>query len=32
VTGPAAAGAALGRSVARHLLDQQGGAALLDGG
>ena len=32
VRGPAAAGAALGRSVARHLLDQQGGAALLDGG
>jgi hydroxymethylbilane synthase len=31
VTGPASAGAALGRSVARHLLDEQGGADLLDG-
>ena len=30
VSGPAAAGAALGRSVARHLLDEQGGAKLLD--
>jgi hydroxymethylbilane synthase len=29
VSGPATAGAALGRSVARHLLDEQGGAALL---
>jgi hydroxymethylbilane synthase len=29
VSGPAAAGAALGRSVARHLLDEQGGARLL---
>jgi hydroxymethylbilane synthase len=29
VAGPAAAGPALGRSVARHLLDEQGGAALL---
>ncbi len=28
-TGPAAEGEALGRSVARHLLDDQGGAALL---
>ncbi len=29
VSGPATAGAALGRSVARHLLDEQGGAGLL---
>ena len=29
-SGPAAAAAALGRSVARHLLDEQGGAKLLD--
>jgi hydroxymethylbilane synthase len=29
LTGPASAGAALGRSVARHLLDEQGGADLL---
>jgi hydroxymethylbilane synthase len=29
VSGPAAAGAALGRSVARHLLDEQGGSELL---
>jgi hydroxymethylbilane synthase len=29
VSGPASAGAALGRSVARHLLDDQGGARLL---
>ena len=29
VSGPAAAGAALGRSVARNLLDDQGGAKLL---
>jgi hydroxymethylbilane synthase len=29
VSGPASAGAALGRSVARHLLDEQGGAELL---
>jgi hydroxymethylbilane synthase len=29
VTGPASAGAAMGRSVARHLLDEQGGAGLL---
>ena len=29
VTGPAADGEALGRSLARHLLDDQGGAALL---
>jgi hydroxymethylbilane synthase len=29
VSGPASAGAALGRSVARHLLDEQGGAGLL---
>ncbi|HKE73070.1 MAG TPA: hydroxymethylbilane synthase [Acidimicrobiales bacterium] len=28
-SGPATAGPALGRSVARHLLDEQGGAALL---
>jgi hydroxymethylbilane synthase len=32
VSGPAAAGAALGRSVARHLLDEQGGAHLLGRG
>jgi hydroxymethylbilane synthase len=32
VSGPAAAGAALGRSVARHLLDEQGGARLLGRG
>jgi hydroxymethylbilane synthase len=32
VSGPAAAGAALGRSVARHLLDEQGGAGLLGRG
>jgi hydroxymethylbilane synthase len=31
-SGPASAGAALGRSVARHLLDEQGGAELLDQG
>jgi hydroxymethylbilane synthase len=31
VSGSAAAGAALGRSVARHLLDEQGGAELLGG-
>ncbi len=31
LSGPAAAGAALGRSVARHLLDEQGGAELLGG-
>jgi hydroxymethylbilane synthase len=31
VSGPATAGPALGRSVARHLLDEQGGAALLAG-
>jgi hydroxymethylbilane synthase len=30
VDGPASAGAALGRSVARHLLDEQGGDKLLD--
>lgn len=29
VSGPATAGAALGRSAARHLLDEQGGARLL---
>lgn len=29
VSGPATAGAAMGRSVARHLLDEQGGAGLL---
>ncbi len=29
VSGPATAGAAMGRSVARHLLDEQGGARLL---
>jgi hydroxymethylbilane synthase len=29
VSGPAAAGAALGRSVASHLLTTQGGARLL---
>src|SRR5262245_54637779 len=29
MSGPATAGPALGRSVARHLLDDQGGAALL---
>jgi hydroxymethylbilane synthase len=29
LSGPASAGAALGRSVARHLLDEQGGARLL---
>ena len=29
LSGPASAGAALGRSVARHLLDEQGGAKLL---
>jgi hydroxymethylbilane synthase len=29
LSGPASAGAALGRSVARHLLDEQGGAELL---
>jgi hydroxymethylbilane synthase len=29
VSGPATAGAALGRSVARHLLDEQGGSRLL---
>lgn len=29
VTGPAGAGAALGRSLASHLLDEQGGAELL---
>ncbi len=29
LSGPASAGAALGRSVARHLLDEQGGAGLL---
>ena len=28
-SGPATAGAAIGRSVARHLLDEQGGAGLL---
>ncbi|HEX6166366.1 MAG TPA: hydroxymethylbilane synthase [Acidimicrobiales bacterium] len=32
LSGPAAAGAALGRSVARHLLDEQGGAQLLGRG
>jgi hypothetical protein len=31
LSGPAAAGAALGRSVARTLLDEQGGAELLGG-
>jgi hydroxymethylbilane synthase len=31
LSGPAAAGAALGRSVARNLLDEQGGAELLSG-
>jgi hydroxymethylbilane synthase len=31
VSGPATAGPALGRSVARHLLDEQGGAVLLAG-
>jgi len=31
LSGPSAAGAALGRSVARHLLDEQGGAELLGG-
>jgi hydroxymethylbilane synthase len=31
VSGSAAGGAALGRSVARHLLDEQGGAELLGG-
>jgi hydroxymethylbilane synthase len=31
LSGPATAGAALGRSVARHLLDEQGGARLLAG-
>jgi hydroxymethylbilane synthase len=31
LSGPAAAGAALGRSVARNLLDEQGGAELLGG-
>lgn len=30
IDGPASAGAALGRSVARHLLDEQGGDKLLD--
>lgn len=29
VSGPASAGAALGRSLASHLLDEQGGAAIL---
>jgi hydroxymethylbilane synthase len=29
ISGPAPAGAALGRSVARHLLDEQGGADIL---
>ncbi|HET6952787.1 MAG TPA: hydroxymethylbilane synthase [Acidimicrobiales bacterium] len=29
VSGPATAGAPLGRSVARHILDEQGGATLL---
>ncbi|HET6949941.1 MAG TPA: hydroxymethylbilane synthase [Acidimicrobiales bacterium] len=32
LSGPATAGAALGRSVARHLLDEQGGAQLLGRG
>jgi hydroxymethylbilane synthase len=32
LVGPASSGAALGRSVARQLLDDQGGAALLDRG
>ena len=32
LSGRATAGAALGRSVARHLLDEQGGAALLGRG
>jgi hydroxymethylbilane synthase len=31
LSGPGSAGAALGRSVARHLLDEQGGAELLAG-
>jgi hydroxymethylbilane synthase len=31
VSGPASAGAALGRSLASHLLDEQGGAELLAG-
>jgi hypothetical protein len=30
VTGPVADGPALGRSLARHLLDDQDGAKLLD--